>query len=120
MDTRRGVDGACAARATIGTLALCGVWALLASFSPDKTYHLAPALITWTFPYLRVSCTRDSRRPAAAAIPGAVAAVLTGVVLDSTGSLDGPVLFGGNARGEAILVAVAAAVLAAASMRFRL
>ncbi|MGI8873154.1 MAG: hypothetical protein ACR2KP_02275 [Egibacteraceae bacterium] len=88
-------------------------WAVLAGRSPDATYHFAPALVAWTYPYLRLSGTRASPRQAlGAVVVGTAVAVITTVVLDAVGWLEGPVLVGGDALGESLLVAGFAAVVA--------
>lgn len=100
-------------RAATGTLLVAAVWALLAGRRPDTTYHFAPALVAWAYPYLRLSATPTGRRQALAAVAGgAAAAVIMTFALNALGWLEGPVLFGGDALGESLLVAGLAALAA--------
>ncbi|MEX2619567.1 MAG: hypothetical protein WD250_05045 [Egibacteraceae bacterium] len=99
--------------AVAATLLVAAVWALLAGRRPDATYHFAPALVAWAYPYLRLSAAPAGRRQAlAAVIGGATAAVIMAFALDAVGWLRGPVLFGGDALGESLLVAGLAALVA--------
>lgn len=99
--------------AVAGTLLIAVAWAVLAGRSPDTTYHLAPALVAWGYPYLRLSAAPAGRRQAMGAVAvGAAAAVLTTFALELIGWLEGPVLVGGDALGESLLVAGVAAVVA--------
>lgn len=97
------------------TLALLGLWVLLAWFRPGTTWHLAPVLAVAAGPVV----LRLHRGPAplgvAAGVAGGVAGcalVVTGV-LDVTGLLQGPALVAGSAAGEAVLLIVATALWAA-------
>lgn len=99
--------------ALAGTLLVAVAWAALAGRSPDTTYHAAPALMAWAYPYLRLIAALAGRRQALRAVAvGAAGAVVTAFVLELIGWLEGPVLFGGDALGESLLVAGFAAVVA--------
>jgi hypothetical protein len=98
-------------RAVAGTLLVAVVWALLAARRPDRTYHFAPALVVWAYPYLRLSGAETGRRQALGwvAVGGAVA-VGVALALHAMDWLQGPVLFGGDALREAVLVTGLAAL----------
>lgn len=115
-DTRGGASvGARAiprsARTPLGVLAIVTLWVAMAVLNPDVTYHLAPAVVAWSVPYL--GGTKGTLGGiVTAAAGGLVAAVGTAAVLHSLGWLNGPVLFGGDAFGEAVWMAAAAAAVA--------
>jgi hypothetical protein len=100
-------------RAVAGTLLVAALWAVLAAWRPGTTYHFAPALVAWAYPYLRLSRAPTRLRQALGAVGvGAAVAAVTAFTLHTVGWLTGPVLFGGSALGESLLVVGLAALAA--------
>lgn len=98
-------------RAAVGTFAVLALWAGLAVTSPEVTYHLAPALVVWVTPWMYGAPRR--RGLLAATVAGLLVAVGAASLLRAGGWLAGPVLFGGDALGEALIVSLGAAAIAA-------
>lgn len=100
-------------QAALGAVLVAGLWALLAARRPDTTYHFAPALVVWAYPYLRLSGTPTGRRQhLGAVVVGASVGTIMTFALNAAGWLEGPALFGGDAFGESLLVAGLAGLLA--------
>lgn len=95
-------------RAAVTLLALLAVWAVLGAIRPGVTHHLAPAVVVWTLPLIHGETRRG--RIAVTGI-GVAGAILGAAILRAAGWLAGPVLFGGDAFGEAVLVALGAGAL---------
>jgi hypothetical protein len=94
-----------------GTFLVAVVWVLLAARRPDTTYHFAPALVVLAYPYLRLSGAATGRRQALGGVAvGAAVAAVVALALQAMDWLQGLVLFGGDALGEAVLVAGLAAL----------
>jgi hypothetical protein len=97
----------------MGTATIAGLWVLLTTTRPGTTYHLAPALVTWAYPYLRRSAGPvRMRRAVGAVVVGAGVATAMSLILHVAGWLEGPVLFGRDGLGEALLVVAFAAIAA--------
>jgi hypothetical protein len=102
-------------RPVVGGVLATALWAVLASLRPEVTYHLAPAVVVLAVPYLH-GRNAGRRTGLAATAVGAVLALVAAGVLRAAGRLEGPVLVGGDAFGEAVLVTLAAAVVTAAAV----
>lgn len=99
------------ARAILGTLAIAALWVGVAAWRPTTTYHLAPAVLAWTPPYLSVVAGAGRWGGAFAAVAGGMAAAGVSLVLAVAGWLDGPALIGGGPLAESLLVSGGAAVV---------
>lgn len=96
-------------RAAVALGVAAVAWVALAGLRPGVTYHLAPALVTWVYPYVRLAGERSSRRLATVAVLiGTVTALVLTGLLDALGWLEGPALVGGDATGESALVVAGA------------
>ena len=103
-----------AGRAAGATLAVLVLWVALAAARPEVTYHLAPALIVWAAPWTFGGT--DPRHRLATTGAGLAVAVGGATLLRAAGWLSGPVLFGGDALVEAVLVSVGAGLVASAAI----
>lgn len=106
-------------RAMLVALGVAVLWGALAFARPSTTFHLAPAIVAWTPPYLVASSGVDDDRGVRAALAGGSVAAVGGLVLAALGRLDGPVLFGGSGWAEAVIVAGVATAVAAVVMTIR-
>lgn len=89
-----------------GSVTFAVLWAILATVSPTTTYHLAPAIVAGVGPVLA-----PHRRDVAVAATLAVALVAT-AALSVSGVLAGEtLLWTGGAALEAVVAAVAGAVV---------
>jgi hypothetical protein len=95
-------------RIAVGTIGVMALWMVLAGLRPHVTYHLAPALVVWSVPFLVAGRDVRPRSTVAATAFGVLAAVTTAAALAFLGWSQGPVLFGGDATTEAVLVALGA------------
>lgn len=99
--------------AVAGGLVVVALWTVLAALRPEVTYHLAPALVVWSPPFLVAGGARQRRDRLLATGGGLALAVVAAWLLDLAGWLDGPALVVADAFREALLVAGAAALVAA-------
>lgn len=98
-------------RAVLGTLGVGGVWVGLTAWQPATTYHLAPAVLAWTAPYLCTTAAASRRDTVLAAALGGLVAAVVSVGLAAAGRLEGPALVGGGPLAESLLVSAGAAVV---------
>jgi hypothetical protein len=105
------LPGSSRQRAVVGTLGVIALCVVLAGLRPQVTYHLAPALVVWSVPFLSGGRGLRFGSGLAAAAFGVLAAVTTATALALLGWSQGPALFGGDATAEAMLVALAAGLL---------
>lgn len=88
------------------TALIAGLWGLLALLRPTVTFHLAPALVALALPAAHWIWSPKTSAAAAVLSPvaGGVIAAVTTLALGAAGLLEGPVLFGGDAVGEGLIV----------------
>lgn len=102
----------------LSSVAVAGVWVVLALRSPTVTYHLVPGLAAAVWPLVaRIRSGPASVTTAARAAAGGLGVALVATaVLAAAGALDGPTLVGGSGAVEAVLVAVAGSLWGARTM----
>lgn len=96
------------------SLAVAGLWGLLALRSPSTTYHFAPIVVTVALPYAARAKAGDAftgRRALVIVAAGAAISLGAVIALASTRHLTGPTLWdSGNATIEAIAFTAAGSV----------
>lgn len=112
---RAGVDIGALARAVGLGMFLTLVWAAVAWWRPESTYHLAPPLIAGAVPFLYASETKQPAgwlRLGLVAGAGLVMALVGALALASVNWLQGPTLLPfGDALVESIVFAVGGAAV---------
>lgn len=113
------MSGAATRRAVWYTIALAGLWILVAAWRPEVTYHLAPLLVA-AIPPIAVTVGEDpeSRLPMIlrAGVAGLMLSLAATAILSWLGWLSGPSLLpAGGAAAEAVVFAFVGAAVGAAT-----